>query len=103
MWRVNAPEPGTAPTSLPNLGEPPSGPDPITELESARIIPFPARPTGTPYRLRLGRDYTTDAVRDGEPCPACRSTDWRLVSCGLWLCGSSLHYWAPARPTGATS
>ena len=96
----SAPEP-CSPTesteSAPALG-------PITELELARILPFrSSRPDGEPYRLRMDRDYTTDAVRDGEPCPTCQSTDWRLVSGGLWLCGSSLHYWAPARPTGATS
>ena len=73
-------------------------------LTGARILPFrSSRPDGEPYRLRMDRDYTTDAVRDGEPCPTCQSTDWRLVSGGLWLCGSSLHYWAPARPTGASS
>jgi len=58
--------------------------------------PLPSRPVGTPYRLWLGRDHTTDAVRDGEPCPSCQGTDWRLVAAGLWLCRCGA-YWSPAR------
>jgi hypothetical protein len=65
-------------------------------LTRAKVIPFPARPPGTHYRPRLGRDYVIDAVRDGEPCPVCQGTDWRLVSAGLWLCNGG-HYWSPRR------
>jgi hypothetical protein len=98
VWRVNAPDPGTAPVSPPNPPEPTPRFDPITELDGARVLPFrPSRPAGDPYRLRMGRDYVADAVRDGEPCPGCGSTEWRAVSAGLWLCGSSLHYWSPPR------
>jgi hypothetical protein len=70
----------------------------LEALTGARILQFPTRPAGTPYRLRLGRDYSTDAVKDGEPCSTCQGTAWRLVLAGLWLCGGG-HYWSPRRET----
>ncbi len=64
--------------------------------EGARVLPFPTRPDGKPYRLHLARDHQTDAVKDGEPCPVCRATDWRLTPPGLWMDDAG-HYWSPAR------
>jgi hypothetical protein len=65
--------------------------------EAARILPFrPPRPSGTPFRLRLGRDYLTDAVRGGEPCPTCQCTSWRLTPPRLWMDDRG-HYWSPRR------
>jgi hypothetical protein len=55
------------------------------------------RPPGTPHHLSLGGGHTTDAIRNGEPCPICRCTDWRLVAEGLWLDDGG-HYWSPSRP-----
>ena len=98
VWRVNESDPGTVPVHPSDPAEPSSTVDPITELEGANVLPFrPTRPAGEPYRLG-DHHYMADAVRGGEPCPTCRSTDWRLTPTGHWLCGSSLHYWQPARP-----
>ena len=58
--------------------------------------PLPTHPAGTPYRLRLARDYSTDAVKDGEACPTCQGTDWRLTPPGLWMDDAG-HYWSPPR------
>jgi hypothetical protein len=68
----------------------------IDALVGGKVLLFPTRPTGTSYRLWLAPNYQTDAVKNGEPCPTCQGTDWRLVSAGLWLCDQG-HYWSPRR------
>jgi hypothetical protein len=65
-------------------------------LTGGKVLSFPTRLTGTPHRLYLTRDHTTDAVKSGEPCPTCQCTSWRLTPPGLWIDDRG-HYWSPRR------